>query len=255
MPSSNALRPYVSDLLLRRLAARPDAALAADEERLSGAALFVDVTGFTALAERLARRGPAGAELLTDILNDCFGTVIAAVLAHGGDVALFAGDAVAVVWPDGEARTGALRAARCARALQDALEARAPYEGVRLRARVGIARGALWSGCVGGCGGRWAHLVAGEAVARAAWSAAQAPPGGASQTPVDLSAYASWKDEERVAAAGGGGRLSIVRRPGLDLPITPLPAPAEQGSEGPGAEFEPASPLDVPAFLRRQSEA
>ena len=23
---------------------------------------------------------------------------------------------------------------------------------------------------------------------------------------------------------------------------------------GPGAEFEPASPLDVPAFLRRQSE-
>ena len=87
-------------------------------------------------------------------------------------------------------------------------------------------------------------------------SAAHAPSAGTSQTPVDLSVYASWREsEERVAVAGGGGRLSIVRRPALDLPITPPPAPVDQAAESPGAEFEPASPLDVPAFLRRQSEA
>jgi hypothetical protein len=35
----------------------------------------------------------------------------------------------------------------------------------------------------------------------------------------------------------------------------PVAAPAEVDDAGPGAEFEPVSPLDVPAFLRRQSEA
>jgi cell division protein FtsZ len=74
----------------------------------------------------------------------------------------------------------------------------------------------------------------------------------AAQTPVDLQSYASWKQEsgERVALAGGS-RLSFARRAVLDLP---LPV-AMADDRGPGAEFEPVSPLDVPAFLRRQSES
>ena len=76
-----------------------------------------------------------------------------------------------------------------------------------------------------------------------------------SQTPVDLQHYASWRQEsvERVAAAGGS-RMSISRRPGLDLPLIPPPSESD-ASPAPGAEFEPVSPLDVPAFLRRQNEA
>jgi cell division protein FtsZ len=82
------------------------------------------------------------------------------------------------------------------------------------------------------------------------------------QTPVDLQNYASFiagrQETERVAAGGGGGsRITITRRPVLDLPLM-APA-AGQGDEetaaAPGAEFEPVSPLDVPAFLRRQNEA
>ena len=78
-------------------------------------------------------------------------------------------------------------------------------------------------------------------------------------TPVDLKSYAAWKDEgiERVAAAGGS-RMSFGRRPVLDLSMSMLPPPEPESSESeilsPGAEFEPVSPLDVPAFLRRQSE-
>ncbi|HSC30068.1 MAG TPA: cell division protein FtsZ [Vicinamibacterales bacterium] len=73
------------------------------------------------------------------------------------------------------------------------------------------------------------------------------------QTPVDLQSYASWKQEssDRVAAAGGS-RMGLIRRPILDLPLA-LP-PVEADLIAPGAEFEPVSPLDVPAFLRRQSE-
>ena len=84
--------------------------------------------------------------------------------------------------------------------------------------------------------------------------AAAAVPGERSRTPVDLTAYASWKEDagERVAAAGGS-RMVIPRRAVLDLPpIVRLASGGEDDS--PGAEFEPTSPLDVPAFLRRQHE-
>jgi hypothetical protein len=78
----------------------------------------------------------------------------------------------------------------------------------------------------------------------------------ASQTPVDLQSYTNWQQEsgERIAAAGGS-RMTFSRRAVLELPIAAA-APAQEGtSTSPGAEFEPVSPLDVPAFLRRQSEA
>ena len=79
----------------------------------------------------------------------------------------------------------------------------------------------------------------------------------AAVTPVDLHSYTSWTQEagERVAA-NGGSRMTFSRRAVLDLPVPPprveMPEPSER--VGPGAEFEPVSPLDVPAFLRRQSE-
>jgi hypothetical protein len=88
-------------------------------------------------------------------------------------------------------------------------------------------------------------------------SAAKSLSPSAVQTPVDLQNYTSWRQEsvEKIAAAGGGGsRISISRRPALDLPLMSSPAEPEANS-APGAEFEPVSPLDVPAFLRRQSEA
>jgi cell division protein FtsZ len=77
----------------------------------------------------------------------------------------------------------------------------------------------------------------------------------ATVTPVDLQSYSSWKQEsgERIAA-NGGSRMSFSRRAVLDLPLIP-PKAHGVNDEGAGAEFEPASPLDVPAFLRRQSEA
>ena len=81
----------------------------------------------------------------------------------------------------------------------------------------------------------------------------------AAATPVDLKSYTAWKEEsvERVAASGGS-RMTFARRPVLDLSMSMLPPPDAESSDPavvtPGAEFEPVSPLDVPAFLRRQSE-
>jgi cell division protein FtsZ len=75
-------------------------------------------------------------------------------------------------------------------------------------------------------------------------------------TPVDLQSYTAYQVTEKVAAAGGGGgvRLSVSRRPVLEMPTASAAADPSQNTFSPGAEFEPVSPLDVPAFLRRQNE-
>jgi cell division protein FtsZ len=87
-------------------------------------------------------------------------------------------------------------------------------------------------------------------------AAAVQPSASAAPTPVDLQSYASWKQdvEERVAANGGSRMptFALSRRPSVELPI--VPAVTATGESAPGAEFEPVSDLDVPAFLRRQGE-
>ena len=80
-------------------------------------------------------------------------------------------------------------------------------------------------------------------------TAAQVAAASAAQTPVDLQSYAAWKQESGERVAAGGARMSLSRRAVIDLPVA-----ASAPEVGPGAEFEPASPLDIPAFLRRQSE-
>ena len=93
----------------------------------------------------------------------------------------------------------------------------------------------------------------------------------AAATPVDLQSYTAWQAAERVtekvaAAAGGGAapvalpvpapapRLTVTRRPILEMPAAAAAADPAFDTFSPGAEFEPVSPLDVPAFLRRQNE-
>ena len=87
-------------------------------------------------------------------------------------------------------------------------------------------------------------------------AAGMQPSASAAPTPVDLQSYASWKQQvDEPVAVNGGSRLSgfsLTRRPVVELPIAP--AVTATGDSGPGAEFEPVSELDVPAFLRRQGE-
>jgi cell division protein FtsZ len=91
------------------------------------------------------------------------------------------------------------------------------------------------------------------------------------QTPVDLHSYtahlaqsadtaaaeapAMTMDEPQRAEATVAAPLMVSRRPRLELtlPLTPFAAGEEGAVEGPkGADVEGSSPLDVPAFLRRQ---
>jgi cell division protein FtsZ len=75
-------------------------------------------------------------------------------------------------------------------------------------------------------------------------------------TPVDLTNYAELKQSQSAQQAIGQ-RVTIARRPAIELPLANAildqePLGLREGTTG--AEFD-ASPLDVPAFLRRQSES
>ncbi len=81
--------PYVSRVPL----AWPDSDGAATHW-LDGTLLFVDVAGFTALSERLAKQGRAGAEELTDLLDGAFARLLSAAYEDGGSLLSFGGDAL-----------------------------------------------------------------------------------------------------------------------------------------------------------------
>ena len=115
-------------------------------DRVSGAALFADVSGFTPLAATLsaelgAERGP---EELTACLNRVFHAVIERLDAFGGEVIYFSGDAI-TCWLDGDDGS---RAVACALAMQEVMEdvgahdARPGGSEVRLGMKVAIAVGA-----------------------------------------------------------------------------------------------------------------
>jgi adenylate cyclase len=84
-----------------------------DEEEIEAAILFSDLRGFTSLAEDLPARQMA------NILARHLAAMGEVVLAHGGTIDKFAGDAVMAVWlEDPESPNHALRALQCALAMQ-----------------------------------------------------------------------------------------------------------------------------------------
>ena len=69
--------------------------------RTAGAALVVDVRGFTALSEACDRRaGRAGGELVAAALSEFFDPLVALAGEHGASISHFAGDAMVLVLPE-----------------------------------------------------------------------------------------------------------------------------------------------------------
>jgi cell division protein FtsZ len=76
-------------------------------------------------------------------------------------------------------------------------------------------------------------------------------------TPTDLHAYAVRAHEERLVVNGGISRVTLGRRAPIELPIaaagaSPAASEATVDAAAPDEDADDASPLDVPAFLRRQ---
>ncbi len=82
--------------------------------------------------------------------------------------------------------------------------------------------------------------------------AIRSPVANTTQTPVDLSHYSVKARTPDPVSVSMAARTPITRRPGLDLS---QPMPMAVGGEDQIIEgFDEGSPLDVPAFMRRQHE-
>jgi len=226
--------PFVPAIVTERLARSGRDVAGPDSWRTTGVALVIDITGFTALTERLAEQGPGGAETLASILNESFGDVIERIHARGGDVVSFAGDAILAVWPRAadDLSAAVASAATCALEGQRLLEARPPVEGVHVRARAGIAVGDMWVGIVGGVDDEWRWVVGGPPMGGAGAAAARARPG-------ELVLAAD-------AAAAGGLRGPAVEGDPGHVVIAEVEPPTRARDEAPGDADTAGEPTALP---------
>jgi len=76
------LTPYVPRLAIEWLQKEPGVSF----RRVEGTLAFVDISGFTKMCERLARKGKVGAEEVNDVLNVCFTEFLSIAYDDGGGV-------------------------------------------------------------------------------------------------------------------------------------------------------------------------
>ncbi len=170
MPNSNLtemLASYVPRLIQRRVVNNPAPIDSPVAEDFQAVVLFADISGFTMLTERLAERGPAGAEVLAELLNDYFGQLIGIINEYGGDVVKFAGDAILAVWPMDDSGgpeasdwDWTARVVDCALKIREKLH-HYKVEDINLRLKVAVSVGEISLAHVGGVFNRWEFLVAG----------------------------------------------------------------------------------------------
>ena len=160
-PDARLVTPYAPRLLIQRLADRPQSSI----EEEAGTIVFVDISGFTRLSERLATRGRVGAEELTEAIESCFTALLALAYENGGSLIKFGGDALLLFFA-GEDH--GLRACRSAvwmrRALREIGKLETSGGKINLRMSVGVHSGSFHFFLVGGSHREF--IIAGPAASR-----------------------------------------------------------------------------------------
>jgi len=88
---TNYVFPYLPDILINSQVS--GTITNKDNIIIDGSLLFADLSGFTAMSEKLSELGRFGGEKLAEIMNGCFNSLLGLTFAAGGDVIKFGGDA------------------------------------------------------------------------------------------------------------------------------------------------------------------
>ena len=168
---NEALRPYVPRLLVDWLRSGDTTRV----REVPGTLAFADISGFTKMTERLARKGKVGAEEMNDLLDDVFTELLEIAYRDGAGLIKWGGDAVLLLF---EGQDHAARACRAAHGMRRALRERGRMQSsagyVSLRMSVGIHTGVFHFFLVGG-----AHrelIIAGPGATRSVSVESRRPP-------------------------------------------------------------------------------
>jgi len=136
--TTSDLVPFIPRLTLEWLRDSPERRWLEFEGTLA----FIDISGFTAMSERLSSQGRAGAEEVTDVMNATFEALLDIAYAEGGGLLKFGGDALLLLYDDED---HAPRAARAAFEMRRTLRAigrpRTSVGAVQLKMHAGLHTG------------------------------------------------------------------------------------------------------------------
>jgi class 3 adenylate cyclase len=167
---------YVPRVLLETLAAhttRPTPWY----EWVDGTLVMADVSGFTAMSERLAQAGKEGAEWLTDIINWYFGQMLDIASGCGGTTLTFGGDAILLLfYGEDHERRGIAASLRMLNATRLLPAYHVANHRIRLSMSMGAHSGRILTASVG-ARGRAQYLVLGPETVETAKAEAQASSG------------------------------------------------------------------------------
>ncbi len=176
----SAIQSFVPAQLIEWLTESGLSAAGPNEEQEHLVTWFADLSNFSLLTHLITERERAGPEVVGELLNQTFGSIIETVAGYGGSVFEFAGDSVLATWSirgdQQESQTLAM-AARCG---IDVLGLKLPdvYEELPpLDLRVGIGMGRAVFMELGGVNGRWQFAAGGPAFDQIGLASAAARPG------------------------------------------------------------------------------
>ncbi|MDH5276794.1 MAG: adenylate/guanylate cyclase domain-containing protein, partial [Gammaproteobacteria bacterium] len=225
-------------------------------QTIDGTLCFADISGFTALAERLAQQGRIGGEELIETLSRVFGGMLERARARDGMLLKFGGDALLFLFRgDGHAERAASTAVEMRTTLRKARETPTSVGRLKLSMSVGLHSGPIRFFLVGS-----AHkelVLAGPDATMAARTESSAKPGEIAVSP----ATAALLPGSAVRRRADGTLLLRWRRPpaaptpvGVTRPVSPEVLrrlfPASLGEVLEAGPPEPEHRVACIAFIR-----
>ena len=212
---------------------------------LDGTLVSVDLSGFTALAERLQAKGRAGAEELVLAISGVFEGLIGIANRRGGDVLKFRGDALLILFSeDAHAERACRAASEMQWFIEQTGETMSSVGEVKLRMSTGIYTGTCHFFLV-----ESSHrelMVAGPAATATIQLEDEAEAGEVLVSPATAAAVGpEWLAGER----GGAALLVLDREPDAAAP----PIAEDSDRQDAPADLEPFVPVALRAHLRLEA--
>ena len=141
---NNILRMYVDESVLTFMSRSEFEIALSSSEVVEAAVLFIDICGFTALSEQ------ESADTIVRLINRYFDVMVKEIIAQGGHVDKFMGDAIMAVFRGEYHLDRAIEAALAVRTQIDSLEDKLPnHPNYHPQVAIGINTGEMVSGNIG----------------------------------------------------------------------------------------------------------